>query len=102
MVDLTYRSFFIAHSFVDNLQPSQSHSNSTKSDNVGSQAVACQLSVEDLKKSKSDISRLIPKCLDAMREVLQRFPQHYKALYRMGHYYCHSPVNKVWNEKIIF
>lgn len=64
-----------------------------------SQAIALQPSAEDLKRSRSDISRLIPKCLDALREVLQRFPQHYKALYRMAHYYCHSPVNRVWNMK---
>ena len=52
-------------------------------------------SPEELKTSLAEIQRLIPMCLDAMRECLQRFIQHYKALYRMAHYYCHSVTNKV-------
>ncbi|KFM73927.1 Calcineurin-binding protein cabin-1, partial [Stegodyphus mimosarum] len=58
---------------------------------------------EELEKSLTEISKLIPICLDAMRECLQRFIQHYKSLYRIAHYYCHSTKNKnlSWAREIL-
>ncbi|GFQ82744.1 calcineurin-binding protein cabin-1 [Trichonephila clavata] len=58
---------------------------------------------EELLLSQQEIAALIPMCLDAMRECLQRFIQHYKSLYRMAHYYCHSKRNKnlQWAREIL-
>ncbi|GFT23499.1 calcineurin-binding protein cabin-1, partial [Nephila pilipes] len=58
---------------------------------------------EELLFSQQEIAELIPICLDAMRECLQRFIQHYKSLYRMAHYYCHSKKNKnlQWAREIL-
>ncbi|XP_054714787.1 LOW QUALITY PROTEIN: calcineurin-binding protein cabin-1-like [Uloborus diversus] len=58
---------------------------------------------DELKKSQAEIMKLIPMCLDSMRECLQRFIQHYKSLYRMAHYYCHSTKNKnlQWAREIL-
>ncbi|GFW50405.1 calcineurin-binding protein cabin-1 [Trichonephila clavipes] len=58
---------------------------------------------EELLLSQQEIAELIPMCLDAMRECLQRFIQHYKSLYRMAHYYCHSKRNKnlQWAREIL-
>ncbi|XP_071040839.1 calcineurin-binding protein cabin-1 isoform X2 [Parasteatoda tepidariorum] len=60
-------------------------------------------SPEELLQSQSEIAKLIPACLDSLREVLQRFIQHYKALYRMAHYFCHSKRNKnlQWAREIL-
>ncbi|GBN00302.1 Calcineurin-binding protein cabin-1 [Araneus ventricosus] len=58
---------------------------------------------EELLYSQSEIAELVPVCLDAMRECLQRFIQHYKSLYRMAHYYCYSKKNKnlQWAREIL-
>ncbi|KAG8195575.1 hypothetical protein JTE90_002197 [Oedothorax gibbosus] len=60
-------------------------------------------STKELRASLSEIDALVPVCLEAMRECLNRFIQHYKALYRMAHYYCYSPRNKnlQWAREIL-
>ncbi|XP_055949732.1 calcineurin-binding protein cabin-1-like isoform X2 [Argiope bruennichi] len=68
-----------------------------------SKEIAVPPTPEELLYSQSKIAELIPVCLDAMRECLQRFIQHYKSLYRMAHYYCHSKKNKnlQWAREIL-
>lgn len=89
--------FFI----LGNSEPSVSVKNSPKSEEPTTAdqppiiTTPPSLTAEEIRKSKAEITKLVPKCLDAMRECLQRFIQHYKALYRMAHYYCHSTCNKV-------
>ena len=39
--------------------------------------------------------RLMNMCIEAMALCLNRFPQHYKSLYRLAYIYFHSPDHKV-------
>nr|XP_054757189.1 calcineurin-binding protein cabin-1-like [Lytechinus pictus] len=54
-------------------------------------------------KTKKRHLQLIDACLGAMRLCLQRFPQHYKAAYRMAYLYAYAPTHKnlAWSKDIL-
>ncbi|XP_041466733.1 calcineurin-binding protein cabin-1-like [Lytechinus variegatus] len=54
-------------------------------------------------KTKKRHLQLIDSCLGAMRLCLQRFPQHYKAAYRMAYLYAYAPTHKnlAWSKDIL-
>lgn len=51
--------------------------------------------VEVDEETKKRHLELINVCLGAMKLCLQRFPQHYKAAYRMAYLYAYAPTHKV-------
>ncbi|XP_076057639.1 calcineurin-binding protein cabin-1-like [Oratosquilla oratoria] len=44
--------------------------------------------------NKKQCEELVTRCLIALKECLARFPQHYKSLYRLAHYYHLSKQHK--------
>lgn len=48
----------------------------------------------------SEQEQLTMACLDALEGCAQRFPEHYKSLYRLAHFYFrsnqHRNVDKAW------
>ena len=51
--------------------------------------------VTDQMDEHSRCVRLMDMCIEAMALCLNRFPQHYKSLYRLAYIYFHSPDHKV-------
>lgn len=74
-------------------------------DGEEAEAVTCESSTSDEcstsskdsspKETRYDHKDLIKKCIEALKQCLHRFPQHYKSLYRLAHYYFHSKYHKV-------
>ncbi|XP_030849309.1 calcineurin-binding protein cabin-1 [Strongylocentrotus purpuratus] len=59
--------------------------------------------VEVDEETKKRHLELINVCLGAMKLCLQRFPQHYKAAYRMAYLYAYAPTHKnlAWSKDIL-
>lgn len=45
----------------------------------------------------TDFSDLVQICVEAMKQCLHRFPQHYKSLFRLAFYYSHSKKSRNLN-----
>ena len=39
-------------------------------------------------------TRLVFRCIEALHHVIRRFPEHYKTVYRLAHYYFTSKTNR--------
>ena len=64
-----------------------------RSDEEGS--IESDRAVTDPMDEHSRCVRLMDMCIEAMALCLNRFPQHYKSLYRLAYIYFHSPDHKV-------
>lgn len=49
---------------------------------------------DNLEMSNEEICNIISMCLDNLEDCVSRFPQHYKALYRLAHYHFYYKKDK--------
>ena len=57
-------------------------------------ATASSSATEKKEEEDPGHRRLVARCVEALHHVIKRYPEHYKTVYRLAHYYFTSKVNR--------